>query len=267
MSKKFLLLGSVATAFSMMLAVSANAATSYLGSSSGDFGTVDTDTGVFTKIGTTPQFSDIAILDETTGFGVTISGLFYSIDLVTAATTFLGNTGTFINGLGFDDSGNLFGTGGSGFYGIDVATGAASLIDNIVGFSSSGDLAYDGSKFFLSSTSGGGPGDTLFSINADGTGETNIGGIGFSSVFGLTYQDEMLFGFTANGDILNIDTTTGAGTDAGNVAGIGGQIFGAAPESDLGSTPDPESTPEPAGLLGLLALSSLAVAKRRLSAG
>ncbi|MBP0020452.1 MAG: PEP-CTERM sorting domain-containing protein [Cyanobacteria bacterium SBLK] len=220
-------------------------ATAYLGSSSGSFGTVDTTTGIFTQIGTTPQFFDIAVANSTLGYGVTGLGELYSINLANASTTLIGNTGVSVNGLGFDDSGNLFATGTSSFYSIDLGTGAASQIASISGFSSAGDIAFDGGQFFATSSSG-----NLFSFNADGTNQTNIGAIGFGDVWGLTYSQGELFGYTASGDILTIDMTTGAGIDIGNVIGLSGRIYGSAPTS--------ESVPEPTSILGAAAAFGLA---------
>ncbi|NEQ46471.1 MAG: PEP-CTERM sorting domain-containing protein [Leptolyngbya sp. SIOISBB] len=228
----------------------AEAATSYLGSSTGSFGTVDTDTGVFTEIGNTGQFFDIATLNETTGYGITSSGNLFEIDLATAGTTLLGNAGSFINGLGFDDSGNLFGTGNGSLFSLDLGTGAASTVGSGVGspFSSSGDIAYDGSQFFA--TSNDGANNSLWSINAITGVGTRIGDIGFESVFGLTYQDSTLFGFTASGDILTINTTTGAGLDIADVTGLPGFVTGASPTVAT-------AVPEPTSLLGLLAVGAL----------
>lgn len=228
----------------------AEAATSYLGSSNGSFGTVDTNTGVFTSIGITQPFFDIATLNKTTGYGVTEGGGLFEIDLATAGTTFIGNTGRLINGLGFDDSGNLFGTGGDSLFSLDLGTGAASAVGSGVGalFSSSGDIAYDGSQFFATSTDG--PDDSLWSIDATTGVGTRIGTIGFTNVYGLTYQDSTLFGYTSSGNILTIDTTTGLVMNAADVTGLGSQIFGAAPTVV-------ESVPEPTSLLGLLAAGTL----------
>ncbi|MEM1280639.1 MAG: PEP-CTERM sorting domain-containing protein, partial [Cyanobacteria bacterium P01_H01_bin.152] len=77
-----------------------------------------------------------------------------------------------------------------------------------------------------------------------------IGNIEFTNVYGLTYQDSTLFGYTSSGNILTIDTTTGLVMNAADVTGLGSQIFGAAPTVV-------ESVPEPTSLLGLLAAGTL----------
>ncbi|WP_139240433.1 hypothetical protein [Geitlerinema sp. PCC 9228] len=232
----------------------AAAVTSFLGSNTGDFGIVDTDTGTFTSIGNTEPFFDIAVDNPTLGFGITGNGDLYSINLEDASTNLIGNTGLFLNvlnGLGFDDSGNLFATGGSGFYRIDLETGNAILVSNIDGFISSGDIAFDGTQFFA--TSANPTNNTLFSFNSDGSNQTQIGAIGFPNVFGLTYQEENLFGFTSNGEILSIDTTTGTGTNINTIAGVRGQIFGAAPQA----------VPGPATVLGSFVAGVLGIAFTR----
>lgn len=254
-----------AAGISLCSALPAQAATAFLGSSKGDFGTVDTDTGAFTSIGNTVdvEFFDIATYNATLGYGVTGRGDFYSINLADASTTLIGNIGrgAFINGLGFDNSGNLFGTGGNQLYSIDLGTGVANSVATIRGFRSSGDIAFDGSKFFATSRSRsrgrrgrGGRSDTLFSFDSEGNNLTKIGSIGFEDVYGLTYQEGTLFGFTDNKKILTINTTTGKGTKIAKIDGIEGRVFGAAPQQEV---------PEPASILGTAAAFGMACLLRK----
>ena len=254
--KSFSLLAVVSgVGISLCTTLPAQAVTTFLGSSTGDFGTVDTDTRTFTSIGSTVTFFDIATASPTLGYGMTGFEEFYSIDLETASTNFIGRNSflDFINGLDFDNSGNLFGTGYSELYNINLETGAASLVAFIRGFDSSGDIAFDGNKFFATSTSP--VSDTLFSFNSDGSNQTQIGSIGFEGVYGLTYQEDTLFGFTADKDILTIDTTTGAGTDIGDVLGIRGQVYGAAESI--------ETVPEPASIVGTAVALGMAILMRK----
>lgn len=216
----------------------AEAATAFLGSTNGNFGTVDTGTGAFTPIGTTESFFDIAVASPTLGYGVTSNRNFYSINLANASTNFIGNTGAFMNGLGFDNSGNLFGTGSNNFFSIDLSTGFASLVATINQFTSSGDIAFDGDKFFATSTSPNG--DTLFSFKTDGTSQTVIGPIGFSGVYGLTYQEGTLFGYTNANEVLAINTANGSGAVIASINGLSGGVNGAGPTA----------VPEPLTILG-----------------
>ena len=91
-------------------------ALNFLGSSSGAFGTVDTQTGNFQLIGNTRQFFDIAYDSGPLAYGITGNRRLYSIDISNANTTFIGNTGVFVNALGFDNAGNLFGAGNNKLY-------------------------------------------------------------------------------------------------------------------------------------------------------
>ena len=232
----------------------AEAASVYLGLSNGEFGTVETTTGQFTSISRTPVFFDIAV-DRSIGFGVTGRRQLLTLDPTSGSTSVVGSTRAFINGLAFDGSGNLFGSGGRGFYSINQDTGAATLLTNINGFSSSGDIAFDGSRFFLT----GAGGDRLFSVNPDGTGASLIGRIGFARVYGLTFQDNTLFGLTDRGTILDIDPTTGVGTQIGATV-VSGSIYGTAPVNT--SNDEPESMPEPSTVMGVL-LAAGAVGYRR----
>lgn len=69
-------------------------------------------------------------------------------------------------------------------------------------------------------------GDYLISISLDGKAE-QIGQIGFSEVFGLTFNSGELRGYTANNQEIAINSVSGAGTFVQNVTGINSSIFGA----------------------------------------
>lgn len=157
--------------------------------------------------------------------------------------------GTVINGLGFAANGNLYGTGGSGFFQISTTTGAATQIGaNIANFDSAGDIVFNPSSnqfLALSST----PSDsTLFSIALDGTA-TQIGNIGFPSVFGVLFEGSQLIGYTDNRRQINIDLATGAGTFDRNITGTSLTIGGAA---SLATTGPAAAVPEPFTIIGTI---------------
>ena len=79
-----------------------------------------------------------------------------------------------------------------------------------------------------------------------------VGNIGFE-VFALDYANGSLFGFTASGQIITIDTTTGTGTFLANQSA--GNVFSA---TSAGS-----AVPEPASLTLLAGGIGLAFVKRR----
>lgn len=239
-------------------------ATSFISTSSGQIGTIDSSTATFDPIFDTPPFLDIGINSQNDLFGVA-SGSLYSVDLNTQMTAFIGNTEASLNSLGFDDTDVLYGTGSNGFYTIDLATGAASLVSNISGFNSSGDLAYDSTQEQFFATSGDfnpNTTDLLWSIQKDGTA-TFIGELGFGNVFGLFFENDTLLGYTENRQQIFINPITGAGTLAGTVTGGTGLIFGAASSSSPTT-----AVAEPASVLGLMVIGVLGcggLLKRKLS--
>lgn len=253
-----------AVSLGMLVGVNnAQAATDYLSTSAGQVGTVDTATGVFTPItNSAPTFTDIALSSSNQLFGNTFSQL-YSINTTTGASSPIGNLAVGdLNALGFSNSNVLYGAGIDGsFYTINTSSGVASLVAKIPGFASSGDIAYNPStNTFLATSATGtatGTGDELFSITPTGTA-TDIGKIGFGSVYGLVINNGTLFGYTANNQQLIINPTTGAGTLDRTVTGVSGQIFGGANAPSQGTT----SVPEPSEVLGILALGGIGLASR-----
>lgn len=225
-------------------------AMSLLHTSTGQVGTIDTSTGVFTSLANGPTLTDIALTENNELFGISF-GQLYKVDTNTNSFSLIGNLGASLNGLGFDNNDNLYGTGGNRFYQIDTSTGNANLVSNLSGFSSAGDIVFnpDTNQFLGTSTSP--TNSTLFSIALDGT-NVEIGSIGFGNVYGLFFENGNLFGYTANRRQIIMDLATGAGTFDNNVTGASGQIFGAA---SLPSTGSRTTTPEPVSKLGLLIIT------------
>jgi len=260
MSKKIKILMPIVGAAVIALGTLGKAqALSFLSTSTGQIGTIDTSTGIFTPfISNSQTFTDIALSNDDNLFGITFTEL-YSIDQSTGSSSLIGNLGMAgANALGFafSDDNQLFGAGNSAFYTINTSTGATSLVANIPGFFSSGDIVFDpvNDRFLATSV------DfetipfttTLFSISRNGTA-TQIGNIGFSNVFGLFFENGTLFGYTDDRQQLTIDLTTGAGTFDKNVTGGTGQIFGAA---SLPSTGPARPVPETGSVLGLLTVGA-----------
>lgn len=195
---------------------------------SGNIGQIDKVTGIFTQIpndstNVNPSFLDIAY-DGSSLWGINNSSL-YRINPETGARNFVGNTGFFVNSLGFDDKGNLYGAGNNTLYSIDTKTGQATVKAELPNINSSGDIAWNGTGFFITSTSP--VTDTLYFITTDGN-VNQIGAIGFANVFGLAYNDNQLFGYTDDGRQIQINTVTGAGSNPIPINGYGnGLISGA----------------------------------------
>lgn len=251
-SFRFLQAFSIAVAgASISLVTSGSAqATSFLSTSTGQVGTVDSATGTFNPLASDVTFTDLAVSNDNNLFGITFSELF-SIDSSTGSSSLIGNLGIYtMNALAFANDNQLYGAGGSGFYSINPATGAASQIADISGFFSSGDLVFDPVNDRFLGTSLRDSSDTLFSIELDGTA-TELGSIGFANVYGLSFENGILLGYTANREQIAIDVATGSGTLNQTVTGVNGQIWGAT--SSASST----TVPEPTSVLGLLGLGGL----------
>lgn len=130
-------------------------AASFLSTSDGRVGTIDTATGLFTQVLSGPQFTDIALSETNDFFGITFGQLF-KVNVGGGSTSLIGNLGASLNALGFGGDGNLYGAGGSGFYKLNTSTGTATLVSNISGFGSSGDIVFDPLNNRFLATSGGG---------------------------------------------------------------------------------------------------------------
>ncbi|HEY9848183.1 MAG TPA: Calx-beta domain-containing protein [Leptolyngbyaceae cyanobacterium] len=213
----------------------------------GRVGTVDS-LGRFTQIATGSEFFDIALSNNGQLFGITGSQL-YRINPGSGSSSLIGNFGISesLNALEFASNNVLYGAGGSSLYTIDVNTGAASLVANLGSeFSSSGDLVFDAVNNRFFATSIGTTSDSLYSVTLAGQA-TKIGDIGFNNVYGLSFENRTLFGFTSNGLRIAINPATGAGTIDEEVKGFSGEIGGAA--SIVAVSPDipqnPDTLPSP----------------------
>lgn len=194
----------------MILSVSTVHAT-FIGASNGDLYDYDVVTNNSTLIGNSGVMYDIALSTSNILYGVTSGNQLYSINQTTASTTLIGSVGASVNGLTFASDGTLYGSGGNGLYSINTTTGSASLIGT-GSYYSSGDISFDDLGNLYLSSSTGVNGDSLWSLStADGSG-TLIGSTGYSSVYGLNYLNNTLYGFTYSGATLSLDTTTGVGT-------------------------------------------------------
>jgi outer membrane protein assembly factor BamB len=175
----------------------------------GNLGTVDVATGIDVAIGNMGVvMTDIAFDPSGNLYGLSFTG-FYSIDETTAAATPIGNHGVpGGNALVFGSDGTLYAAGFSGgnLYTINPGTGASTLVGNM-GFASAGDLAFNGGKFYLSSSNG-----QLVEVNPNTGAGVAVGAFGFNNVFGLaTAENGVLYGLSGS-TLFSVNTATGAGT-------------------------------------------------------
>jgi hypothetical protein len=118
----------------------------------------------------------------------------------------------------FGTDGTLFAAGGAttSLFTIDPGSGASTDLGDI-GFSSAGDLAFNGGEFILASSS-----NQLIRIEL-GTSPTGtaIGFFGFTDVFGLATGDDGILYGVAGTQVFSVNTMTGAGTLASSFSGQG----------------------------------------------
>ncbi|CAN5860326.1 hypothetical protein BH11MYX3_BH11MYX3_05290 [soil metagenome] len=190
---------------------------------------VDPDTLAITKVGTfawsngTDSMTDIAIDKTGLMLGVSFSAV-YRIDPTNAVATRLstGLSGTF-NGLSFVPAAMLGTTGDDVLVGtrnadgvvfrIDPMTGQATTIGNMGGFSSSGDLVAVTNFGTVQTADNGISNDRLVRLAPQTFAATAVGtDIGYSDIWGVAFWKDKIFGFTASGQFVTIDPTTGAGT-------------------------------------------------------
>ncbi len=237
-----------------------------LATNTGATESVDPLTGVVTTYNnnTSVVFGDIALSDANVLYGISFgqatTNLYTISSTPSTAPTLIGSTGTTstqnLNGLGFDGSGNLFATGASNFYSIDKTTGLATQVGaSITNFTSSGDIAFDlkNNQFYAVSqpTTGN---SVLFSIATNGTAAQIGSDLGVANVYGLAFDNGLLYGYSATGQELTINQATGAAVVKLNVAGTQADnasstvnIYGSANKNSASQT-----VPEPFTIIGTL---------------
>jgi hypothetical protein len=243
----------------------------FVSTSSGQVGTVDPSTGLFTSVSISTAFSELAFSNEGNLFGITPSQL-YKIDLSSGTSSSIGNLGiSTMNALGFSSDNVLYGASWAttGLYKIDTLTGATSLVANIPGFIGGGDMVFDPVNHRFLATATSAENTSLFSIDLTGAA-TKIGDIGFHLVAGLAFDNGTLFGYTEPGEQIVIDPATGKGTfdkEVVNDRGSQISIWGAASPPSAGnpttSVPEPTSAFSSLFVLGAFSSSSFLKRKRQ----
>lgn len=161
-------------------------------------------------------------------FGITRDGV-YRFDQWSDGWVFQGDFGMDVgdpNGLAIDSTGTAFITSQDKVYSADLRTGRATLRGTTGSFYSSGDCVVNKrDTLFMTSKEDGLP-DKLIQVSRQSGQGSAIGDIGYDNVFALTAAWGTLYGLTNDGELIEINQTTGAGTLVHTFSGIG--FWGAA---------------------------------------
>jgi alpha-tubulin suppressor-like RCC1 family protein len=206
-----------------------------------DFGTLDLQTGAFTRLGSVNGISSgsgyvggISRLPGGVIYGNDDSDNLVTINPITVTTTIVGNIGNSVLGPMIRADGTLFGLSqaNNGLYTINPSTGTPTLVAIITGPTLAGvqiDLRFDSAShaYLLANNS-------IYTLNTATGATTLVGATGFN-LYGLDYESSQLYGFTEDGKIIRINTTTGAGTLVATESQSSPVVTGATATSPYGS--------------------------------
>jgi hypothetical protein len=204
-------------------------ATSFANSASAIYGVALPAGSIGELSSTNITFDDIALRADGTLFAVNEEMGLFRVDLKTGAETFVASLAQPFNALDFGPDGTLYAAGpSSGVFTVDPTSGNLAQIATLpVGYESSGDLAVIGTTLVISLTDLEDPEDmedSLGAIDLESFAVTVVGKTGFLHIYGLASYGTQLFGFTAEGQVIQIDPTTATST---LLADFGPMYYGA----------------------------------------
>jgi hypothetical protein len=197
-------------------------AVAYVETGNSQFGTMNLETGAFTLIGVATAaygdpFGDITQLNGGPLYGSDYAGNLLLINPKTGSSSVIGNMGP-VSGLKVSKSGELFGYSYKDLFTVDASNGESTLIGpfGIDDYYESWDATFDGdTMYFMADQYTNDYNANLYTVDTS-TGEaTLVGDVGYF-LNALTFNGSTLYGFTGDGEIITIDTTTGAGTFLAN---------------------------------------------------
>ncbi len=212
----------------------------FMGTVSGDFGTIDLNTGVFSLLGNSGvTLAGMAVANATL-YGSsyhTSTGTLYSINPTNGSLTTIGTSSLDIDDFGSTTS-RLYAVGvDANLYSINAFTGAPTLIGPTgLGFGTWRSLSTNSSTLYFAD------GVNLYTLNTTTGAATLVGNMGGPEMGAMLQEAGLLYG-GANLPGLSVDTldaTTGAATTGPSVTGTSSAFFALAP-NPLPSTPEPSS--------------------------
>ncbi|MED5372022.1 MAG: hypothetical protein VX899_13470 [Myxococcota bacterium] len=152
---------------------------------------------------------DIAIDLKGRIYGGTYDGLF-TINSETAEVELVCATSTAMFALAFSSDGRLFAGGREGINLLDIETCRTEWLIGDEQYTTSGDIVGlpDGNLYW---TVFGDDGDDLVLLDPDSGATKWLGSTGVEKLFGVGYDNDTLYGFSSDGEIVRINPKTGAG--------------------------------------------------------
>jgi hypothetical protein len=235
----------------------------YMGTVSGQFGTIDLNTGAFTSLGNSGlTLAGMAVANATL-YGSsyhTAAGDLYTINPTNGAVTVVG-----VSGVDYDDFGStttgLYAIGtNADLYSINGISGAATLIGATgLSFGTWRSLSTNSSTLYFAN------GTNLYTISTTTGAATLVGSMGSVEEGAMLFEGGILYGGddSPGGTVDTFNLTTGAATVGPSVSGTSSAFFALAPNPLPAS-----STPEPGTILLLLGGGAgIVLMKRRAAAG
>lgn len=164
--------------------------------------------------------TDLAVTPDGTLYGITNTKL-YEVSAINGAASYIADVAGLSNvGLTFLPDGTLLATDqDGGVRRIDPADGMVTEVGAFGGgFATAGDLVAVANGTMYAISDEGPHGDEqdnniLLTVNTSTGVGTEVGQIGFGGVFGCAVANNRVYAFTRDGDIIEIDADTGAGTN------------------------------------------------------